>query len=64
MIIELLGWIMRYQVYFHTAKVMLTKKIDQFTRRFTAIIDPILVVGIGGLVGVIVLAVGILIGAA
>ena len=32
-------------------------QIDQFTRRFTAIIDPILVVGIGGLVGVIVLAV-------
>lgn len=33
------------------------EQIDQFTRRFTAIIDPILVVGIGGLVGVIVLAV-------
>ena len=32
-------------------------QIDQFTRRFTAIIDPILVVGIGGLVGIIVLAV-------
>ena len=33
------------------------EQINQFTRRFTAIIDPILVVGIGGLVGVIVLAV-------
>ncbi len=33
------------------------EQIDQFTRRFTAIIDPILVVGIGGLVGVIVLAI-------
>ncbi|MBI3553306.1 MAG: type II secretion system F family protein [Elusimicrobia bacterium] len=33
------------------------EQIDQFTRRFTAIIDPILVVGIGGLVGTIVLAV-------
>ena len=33
------------------------EQIDQFTRRFTAIIDPILVVGIGGVVGVIVLAV-------
>ena len=32
-------------------------RIDQFTRRFTAIIDPILVVGIGALVGTIVLAV-------
>ncbi|MBI4377045.1 MAG: type II secretion system F family protein [Elusimicrobia bacterium] len=33
------------------------EQIEQFTRRFTAIIDPILVVGIGGIVGVIVLAV-------
>jgi type IV pilus assembly protein PilC len=33
------------------------EQIDQFTRRFTAIIDPILVVGIGGIVGTIVLAV-------
>jgi type IV pilus assembly protein PilC len=33
------------------------EQIDQFTRRFTAIIDPLLVVGIGGMVGVIVLAV-------
>jgi type IV pilus assembly protein PilC len=33
------------------------EQIEQFTRRFTAIIDPILVVGIGGVVGVIVLAV-------
>jgi len=32
-------------------------QIDQFTRRFTSIIDPILVVGIGGVVGTIVLAV-------
>lgn len=33
------------------------EQIDQFTRRFTAVIDPIMVVGIGGLVGTIVLAV-------
>ncbi len=33
------------------------EQIDQFTRRFNAIIEPIMVVGIGGLVGVIVLAV-------
>lgn len=33
------------------------EQIDQFTRRFTAIIDPILVVGIGGLVGTIVLSI-------
>ncbi|MDE2237153.1 MAG: type II secretion system F family protein, partial [Elusimicrobia bacterium] len=40
-----------------TLSVFYREQIDQFTRRFTAIIDPILVVGIGGLVGVIVLAV-------
>lgn len=33
------------------------EQIDQFTRRFNAIIEPIMVVGIGMLVGVIVLAV-------
>ncbi len=33
------------------------EQIDQFTRRFNAIIEPIMVVGIGVLVGVIVLAV-------
>jgi type IV pilus assembly protein PilC len=33
------------------------EQIDQFTRRFNAIIEPIMVVGVGGLVGVIVLAV-------
>lgn len=33
------------------------EQIDQFTRRFNAIIEPIMVVGIGLLVGVIVLAV-------
>ena len=40
-----------------TLSAFYREQIDQFTRRFTAIIDPILVVGIGGLVGVIVLAV-------
>lgn len=33
------------------------EQIDQFTKRFNAIIEPIMVVGIGALVGVIVLAV-------
>lgn len=33
------------------------EQIDQFTRRFNAIIEPLMVVGIGALVGVIVLAV-------
>jgi type IV pilus assembly protein PilC len=33
------------------------EQIEQFTRRFNAIIEPIMVVGIGALVGVIVLAV-------
>ncbi|MDD5656529.1 MAG: type II secretion system F family protein [Elusimicrobia bacterium] len=40
-----------------TLSAFYREQIDQFTRRFTAIIDPILVVGIGGVVGVIVLAV-------
>jgi type IV pilus assembly protein PilC len=40
-----------------TLSAFYREQIDQFTRRFTAIIDPILVVGIGGLVGVIVLSV-------
>ncbi|MHB2025273.1 MAG: type II secretion system F family protein [Elusimicrobiota bacterium] len=40
-----------------TLSAFYREQIDQFTRRFTAIIDPILVVGIGGLVGTIVLAV-------
>jgi type IV pilus assembly protein PilC len=33
------------------------EQIDQFTRRFNAIIEPLMVVGIGAIVGVIVLAV-------
>jgi type IV pilus assembly protein PilC len=33
------------------------EQIDQFTRRFNAIIEPVMIVGVGGLVGVIVLAV-------
>lgn len=33
------------------------EQIEQFTRRFNAIIEPIMVVGIGALVGIIVLAV-------
>lgn len=33
------------------------EQIDQFTRRFNAIIEPIMIVGIGALVGVIVLSV-------
>ncbi len=33
------------------------EQIDQFTRRFNAIIEPMMVVGIGAIVGVIVLAV-------
>ena len=40
-----------------TLSAFYREQIDQFTRRFTAIIDPILVVGIGGVVGVIILAV-------
>lgn len=33
------------------------EQIDQFTRRFNAIIEPVMIVGIGGIVGVIVLSV-------
>jgi len=33
------------------------EQIDQFTRRFNAIVEPIMVVGIGAIIGVIVLAV-------
>lgn len=33
------------------------EQIDQFLRRFSAMIDPILVVGVGGLVGVIVMSI-------
>ena len=33
------------------------EQIDQFTRRFNAIIEPVMIVGIGAIVGVIVLAV-------
>ncbi len=40
-----------------TLSAFYREQVDQFTRRFTAIIDPILVVGIGGVVGVIVLSV-------
>ena len=40
-----------------TLSIFYREQIDQFTRRFTAIIDPVLVVGIGSVVGVIVLSV-------
>ncbi|OGR86327.1 MAG: hypothetical protein A3J74_11465 [Elusimicrobia bacterium RIFCSPHIGHO2_02_FULL_57_9] len=40
-----------------TLSAFYREQIDQFTRRFTAIIDPILVVFIGGVVGVIVLSI-------
>ncbi|OGS13621.1 MAG: hypothetical protein A2285_05960 [Elusimicrobia bacterium RIFOXYA12_FULL_57_11] len=33
------------------------EQIDQFIRRFTSIIDPVLVVGIGGVIGVIVMSI-------
>jgi type IV pilus assembly protein PilC len=33
------------------------EQIDQFLRRFSAMIDPILVVGIGSIIGVIVMSV-------
>ncbi|MEI7529801.1 MAG: type II secretion system F family protein, partial [Elusimicrobiota bacterium] len=33
------------------------EQIDQFIRRFSSIIDPILVVGIGGIIGVIVMSI-------
>jgi type IV pilus assembly protein PilC len=33
------------------------EQIDQFTRRFNAVIEPVMIVGIGALVGIIVLAV-------
>jgi type IV pilus assembly protein PilC len=33
------------------------EQIDQFTRRFNAIIEPMMIVGIGAIVGAIVLAV-------
>ena len=33
------------------------EQIDQFLRRFSSMIDPILVVGVGGLVGVIVMSI-------
>ena len=33
------------------------EQIDQFTRRFNAVIEPLMIVGIGALVGIIVLAV-------
>ena len=40
-----------------TLSAFYKEQIDQFTRRFNAIIEPIMVVGIGALVGIIVLAV-------
>ncbi|MBI4051441.1 MAG: type II secretion system F family protein [Elusimicrobia bacterium] len=40
-----------------TLSVFYREQIDQFIRRFTAVIDPILVVCIGGVIGVIVLSV-------
>jgi len=33
------------------------EQIDQFLRRFSALIDPVLVVGVGGLVGIIVMSI-------
>ena len=33
------------------------EQIDQWIRRFTSVIDPILVVGVGGVIGVIVLSI-------
>lgn len=40
-----------------TLSVFYREQVDQFIRRFTAIIDPIMVVFIGGIVGVIVLSI-------
>jgi len=40
-----------------TLSAFYKEQIDQFTRRFNAIIEPIMIVGIGAIVGVIVLAV-------
>jgi len=40
-----------------TLSVFYREQIEQFTRRFTSIIDPIMVVFIGGIVGVIVLSI-------
>ncbi|MBI5242598.1 MAG: type II secretion system F family protein [Elusimicrobia bacterium] len=40
-----------------TLSTFYREQIDQFTRRFTSIIDPIMVVFIGGIVGVIVLSI-------
>ena len=40
-----------------TLSIFYREQVDQFIRRFTAIIDPIMVVFIGGIVGVIVLSI-------
>ncbi len=40
-----------------TLSTFYQEQIDQFTRRFNAIIEPLMIVGIGAIVGVIVLAV-------
>jgi type IV pilus assembly protein PilC len=40
-----------------TLSAFYKEQIDQFTRRFNAIIEPLMIVGIGALVGIIVLAV-------
>ena len=40
-----------------TLSAFYKEQIDQFTRRFNAIIEPLMIVGIGAIVGVIVLAV-------
>ncbi|MFA6029052.1 MAG: type II secretion system F family protein [Elusimicrobiota bacterium] len=40
-----------------TLSTFYREQIEQFTRRFTAIIDPIMVVFIGGIVGVIVMSI-------
>ncbi|MBI3297461.1 MAG: type II secretion system F family protein [Elusimicrobia bacterium] len=40
-----------------TLSTFYREQVDQFVRRFTAIIDPIMVVFIGGIVGVIVLSI-------
>jgi type IV pilus assembly protein PilC len=40
-----------------TLSAFYKEQIDQFTRRFNAVIEPLMIVGIGAIVGVIVLAV-------
>ena len=40
-----------------TLSAFYKEQIDQFTRRFNAVIEPLMIVGIGAIVGVIVLSV-------